>query len=149
MPAANINVLRGHPRAELRRLVVEVSDIIARVIDAPKDRLEVWVTEIDPDLWGVCGEPASDVLQRAPLADVEMPFIQMVLLAGRPKSQHSALIADISAAVARILGARQDRVRVHIAEASPESWGVGGIPAAVRRADEIRARAEAAASGAT
>jgi 4-oxalocrotonate tautomerase family enzyme len=148
MPVAHIRVLKGHTRDQLRRLVVDVSDTVARVLEAPKERLEVWVTEIDPDLWGVCGEPASEVLKRQPLEETEMPFIQMVLLAGRTKAQYHALIAEVTQAVANVIGTRKERIRVHIAETYPDNWGIGGVPAAIVRAAEIRAREEAAAAAA-
>jgi 4-oxalocrotonate tautomerase family enzyme len=75
-----------------------------------------------------------------PRAQVEMPFIQMVLLAGRPIAQHHALIATITDTVARVLGSQRDRIRIHIAEADPDKWGIGGVPASIRRAAEIEAR---------
>lgn len=145
MPVAHIRVLQGHSREQLRSLVREVSDTIARILAAPKDRLEVWVTEIDPDLWGICGEPASDVLQTTSLDQAEMPFIQMVLLEGRNVEQHHALIKEVTAVVANILGTQPDRIRLHITETKPDLWGIGGIPASVKRAAEVRARVEAAA----
>ena len=141
MPAAHINLLAGHAPEQHRQLLAGVSEIMARVLAAPKERLEVWITEIDPALWGVAGEPASDLLQRLPMEQVEMPFVQMILLAGRPVEQHHALIAEITACIERVLGSAPGRTRIHIAEASPDSWGIGGQPAAVVRAEEIAARA--------
>jgi 4-oxalocrotonate tautomerase family enzyme len=141
MPAAHVHVLAGHPRPQLRQLIAEISAVMARLLDAPADRLEVWVTEVDPELWGVAGEPAADVLERLPREQVEMPFVQMVLLAGRPREQHHALIADVTEIIERVLGTAPGRTRVHIAEAQPDSWGIGGQPAAVVRAAEIAARA--------
>lgn len=143
MPIAHINVLKGHAKPQLRQLIVEVSDTIARILQAPKDRLEVWVTEIDPDLWGVIGVPASEALSVAPLEQIEMPLIQMVLLEGRPTAQHHALIGEVTDVVARVLGTQKNRIRLHIAEAKPDCWGIGGVPASIARAAEIRARAEA------
>ena len=72
-----------------------------------------------------------------------MPFVQMALLAGRPKEQHHALIAAITAIIERVLGTAPGRVRIQISEVAPDSWGIGGVPAAVARAEEIKARAAA------
>jgi 4-oxalocrotonate tautomerase family enzyme len=144
MPAAHFNVLKGHSRDQLMRLIREASDAMARVLQAPKDRLEVWVTEIDPDLWGIHGEPASEALRSRSLAEVEMPFIQMVLMEGRPKEQLHAIIAELSEITARVLGCNKEVIRVHIASAQPDGWGIGGVPASIRRAEELRARAQAA-----
>jgi 4-oxalocrotonate tautomerase family enzyme len=139
MPVAHIRVLEGHSKKQLRDLVCEVSETIARILQAPKDRLEVWVTEINPDLWGVCGIPASEVLQVASLETTEMPFIQMVLMEGRSTELHHALIREISAVVNRVLGTELQRIRMHISETKPDLWGIGGVPASIIRAAEIKA----------
>lgn len=144
MPVCNVIVLKGHPQATLKQLVVECSDTLARIIGAPKDRLEVWVTEVEPALWGLSGQPADEVLQTASRAEVEMPFIRLVLLQGRPVEQHHQLIIEMTAIVARVLGANAERVRLQIDEVHPDRWGIGGVPASVRRAAEIAARAAAA-----
>jgi 4-oxalocrotonate tautomerase family enzyme len=143
MPVAHVHVLQGHPRPALQQVIADISQAMADILGAPKERLEVWVTEIDPELWGVSGEPASVVLERAPRAQVEMPFVQMALLAGRPKEQHHALITAITAIIERVLGTEPGRVRIQISEVAPDSWGIGGVPAAVARAEEIKARAAA------
>jgi 4-oxalocrotonate tautomerase family enzyme len=145
LPAAHVHVLEGHPRPTLHQLIAEISAAMAKILDAPAERLEVWVTEVDPELWGVAGEPASAVLRRLPRAQVEMPFVQMVLLEGRPVAQHHALLEAITAIVERTLGTAPGRTRVQIAEVAPDRWGIGGRPASVVRADEIAARAAAAA----
>ncbi len=144
MPACNVIVLKGHPLATLKQLIVECSDTLARIIGAPKDRLEVWVTEVEPALWGLSGQPGDEVLQAASRAEVEMPFIRMVLLQGRPVEQHHQLIAEMTAVVARVLGANIERIRLQIDEVHPDRWGIGGVPASVRRAAEIAARAATA-----
>jgi 4-oxalocrotonate tautomerase family enzyme len=143
MPVAHINILQGHKRATLRAILAEVSTAMSEILLAPKDRLEVWITEIDPELWGIAGEPASEVLKSQPRAQVEMPFVQMVLMEGRPKDQHHRIIAAITDILAANLGTEKSRIRVHIGNAQPDSWGIGGVPAAVLRAAELSARAKA------
>ena len=133
MPAANIIVLQGHPRDRLRALVSSVSDATARVLSAPKERLEVWVTEVDPELWGVSGEPAAEVMQTRPRREVEMPFVQMVLLEGRPPELLHRLISEVTDAIAGVLDVDRARIRIHIAQAHPDRWGIGGVPASVAR----------------
>jgi len=145
MPAAHFNVLKGHSREQLKRLIRETSEAMVRVLQAPKDRLEVWITEVDPALWGIHGEPADELLRQRPLSEIEMPFIQMVLMEGRPKEQHHAIIAEITEITARVLGCNKEIIRVHIANAQPDNWGIGGVPASIRRAEELRARSQAAA----
>lgn len=146
MPVAHINVLKGHSRPQLRKAIVDVSAVLMRVLEAPADRLEVWVTEIDPELWGISGVPAKEVLEGNPMKEVEMPFIQMVIMRGRSKEQHHALIEGVTAAVANALEMGPQKIRLHIAETEPDLWGIGGVPASVRRAAEIQARAESQAA---
>lgn len=148
MPVCNVLVLKGHPLPTLKRLVTECSETIARVIDAPKDRLEVWITEVEQSLWGLSGVPADEVLTESNRAELEMPFIRMVLMQGRSVEQHHRLIREMTDTVARVLQMKPDRIRVQIDEVNPDRWGIGGVPASVRRAAEIKAR-EAAAAPAT
>ena len=62
MPAAHVHVLQGHPRPLLQQVIADISQAMADILGAPKERLEVWITEIDPELWGISGEPASAML---------------------------------------------------------------------------------------
>lgn len=140
MPVAHINVLKGHSRAQLRQVIVDVSETVARILMAPKERLEVWVTEIDPELWGICGVPANEVLAEQPMHEVEMPFIRMVIMEGRTREQHHALMQEVTAAVANALGSVRERIRFQLTEVTPEGWAIGGVPASVLRAGEIEAR---------
>lgn len=140
MPVANLHVLAGHPRESLKQWVRETSKALSEILAAPMDRLEVWVTEIDPELWGIGGAPASEVLEKTPRCKAEMPLIQMVLMEGRTVEQLHRVIAELSTITARLLDIDQERIRVHIAHAHPERWGIGGVPASIRRAAELAAR---------
>lgn len=140
MPVANLHVLAGHPRDNLKNWVREASRALSEILAAPLDRLEVWVTEIDPDLWGICGDPASEVLAHTPRREAEMPFIKMILMEGRTVEQLHRVIAELSDITARQLNVDKDRIRLHIEHAHPDRWGIGGIPASIRRATELAAR---------
>jgi 4-oxalocrotonate tautomerase family enzyme len=140
MPVANLNILKGHPRENLKQWIRDASAAMCRVLEAPADRLEVWVTEIDPDLWGISGEPASEAFDHTPRQQAEMPFIKMVLMRGRPVEQYHQIIAELTRITAKNLQIDAAKVRVFIAEANPDGWGIGGIPASVKRATELKAR---------
>ena len=145
MPVAHINLLKGHSRDALRRVIVDVSEAMSTILEAPKDRLFVWITEHDHHLWGLGGAPADEALAHGTLAQLETPFVQMVLMDGRPKAQWHAIIATVTGAVAAGTGCDKAKIRIHIAPANPDGWGIGGVPASVLRAAEIAARARGAA----
>ena len=146
MPVANIHVLAGHPRPVLKQLLREASAAFALAINAPTDRLQVWITEVDPELYAVAGEPADEVLQRQPRAQTEIPLIRMALMEGRPVETLHRVMADLSEVVARVLGSDPQRVRVQIDHIHPDRWAIGGAPASQVRAAELAQRAAAQAT---
>ena len=141
MPVANIHVLAGRPRSLLKQLLREASTAFARAIEAPPERLQVWITEIDPGLYAIAGEPADEVLQRMCREHAEIPLIRMALMQGRPVDTLHRVMADMSEVVARVLGSDPQRVRVQIDHIHPDRWAIGGVPASVLRADELAQRA--------
>lgn len=141
MPIANIHVLAGHPRPVLKRLLREVSVAFARAIESPPERLQVWITEVDPGLYAITGEPADEVLQRLPRGQAEIPLIRMALMEGRPVEMLHRVMADLSEVVAGVLGGDPQRVRVQIDPIHPDRWAIGGVPASQARAAELAARA--------
>ena len=148
MPVANIHVLAGHPRPVLKQLLREASAAFANAIDAPAERLQVWITEVDPELYAIAGEPADEVLARRPRGECEIPLIRMALMEGRPVETLHRVMADLSEVTARVLGGDPQRVRVQIDHIHPDRWAIGGVAASISRAGElaVRAAANAAAS---
>lgn len=141
MPVANIHVLAGHPRPVLKQLLREFSAAFAKAIDAPVDRLQVWITEVDPALYAIAGEPADEVLAAQPRGDAEIPLIRMALMEGRPVETLHRVMADLSEVTARVLGGDPQRVRVQIDHVHPDRWAIGGVPASRARAAELAQRA--------
>lgn len=146
MPVAHINLLKGYPRETLRQIIVEVTDAMSRILGAPKDRLMVWISEHDHHLWCLGGVPAEEALAKGERRALETPFVQMVLMDGRPAQQFHDAMAAVTDIIARATGVEQSHIRVHIAAANPDYWGIGGVPASVSRAGELAARAKGTAS---
>ncbi len=146
MPSAHIHVLAGHPRPVLKQLLREASAAFAQALDAPPERLQVWITEVDPELYAIAGEPADEVLARTPRAQAEIPLIRMALMEGRSTETLHRVMAALSATTARVLGGDPQRVRVQIDHIHPDRWSIGGVPASQARAAELAARAAAQAS---
>ena len=65
MPIAHINLLNGHSRAVLRRVLVDVSEAMSQILEAPKKRLVVWISEHERHLWALDGIPAEEALGTA------------------------------------------------------------------------------------
>jgi 4-oxalocrotonate tautomerase family enzyme len=140
MPVAHINLLKGHERKTLQTIIAEVSEAMGRILESPKDRLLVWISEVDPALWGVAGIPAEEALAGDAREDIEMPFVQMALMENRPLEQKQRVIAEITEILHNALGTRKERIRVHVSAVDPALWGIGGVPASISRAREIEAR---------
>lgn len=140
MPLATINVLSGHPKPTLKKLLREFTAKYAQILEAPIDRLQVWIEEIDPELYAVAGQPADEALAQNERPAVEIPLIRMAIMAGRPESQVEDAIRELSEVVARNLGTQPERVRAEVRSVAPERWGIGGKLASVLRATDIAAR---------
>ena len=140
MPVANIRLFKGYPRPALERLLREVSSTFARITGSPMDRLQVWITEVDPALFALSGVPADQVVRGGDLGAHDMPFVRLILMKGRPQSQVDACIAEISSVVAEALGSDPSRVRMFVERAEADHWGIGGVPASILRRSEIEAR---------
>lgn len=55
MPIATINILEGRDDAKKEKLIVEVTDAIARAIDVPKDNIHILINEMSPQNYGQAG----------------------------------------------------------------------------------------------
>ena len=132
MPYVRLD-LASDPGPEVRRrLLGDLAELFAEITESPVERVRTLVAVLGPDAFAVGGSPVDG-------AD-EAPFVTIALLAGRPASQHTALIERTSSLLVDVLGVPVSRVRVWIHEVPPEQWGIGGVPAAVQRRAEIDAR---------
>lgn len=75
-----------------------------------------------------------------------MPLVRIDILEGRPPEVIEELHARVASLVAEIIGSPLDRIRTYVTEIPAENWGIGGVPAARVRADEVEARRRAAGS---
>lgn len=60
-----IDLMAGRSRETLQRLIAQVTETVAQVLETPADRVRVIVNEVPPDLWGIGGVPATEA-GRAP-----------------------------------------------------------------------------------
>lgn len=132
MPVATIHTV-GCTDAQRRRLLVEGSLTYAAVLGSPVERVRVYVTDHAADAVAVGGVVVAEGAAPA-------PYFTAAVLTGRPPEQRRALLAELTALVAEVLGVAPAVVRGHVVQVDPEDWGIGGVPAADVRAAEIRAR---------
>jgi 4-oxalocrotonate tautomerase family enzyme len=133
MPLIQIDLMEGVPEGKITELVERVPARYAELIESPIQRIRAVVNEFPASHWRVGGQ-----------AEVEpYPLIRVELMRGRPRELLTEIMADLSNMVAEILGIPVSRTRFLIREMEPEHWGIGGVPAAEVRADEVAARAAA------
>jgi 4-oxalocrotonate tautomerase family enzyme len=60
-PLIRISLMSGRPPELLRRMMHEMSALVAEILDISIDATRVFITEIPPTHWGIGGLPASEV----------------------------------------------------------------------------------------
>ena len=55
MPLVHIDMMEGRPPDRIERMIAEVSEAIARSLDAPIDTVRIIVNEMKPHQYGVGG----------------------------------------------------------------------------------------------
>lgn len=61
MPIAQLHILEGRTDAQKEGLIREVSEAIARALDAPLPSIRVIISEMPKAHFGIGGEPVSKV----------------------------------------------------------------------------------------
>jgi 4-oxalocrotonate tautomerase len=61
MPIAQLYILEGRTDEQKERLIREVSEAMARTLEAPLENVRVIITEMPKNHFGIAGEPASKV----------------------------------------------------------------------------------------
>ncbi|NLT31746.1 MAG: 4-oxalocrotonate tautomerase [Propionibacterium sp.] len=133
MPVAHLHVV-GATAEQRRRLGAEVTDIYATVLDAPVERIRVFVVDHAPEAVTVAGVNCAD-------GGAAAPFFTVLVFADRSTEQRQELLKQISQLLADVLQVDLSYVRGQIVPVDPDDWGIAGMPAAVLRRQEIEARA--------
>lgn len=117
-----------------RRMLLDLSEVYARILDSPIERVRVFLEFHPPSAVAVGGRI---VAEGGPPA----PFFTAIVLAGRPESQRRDLLRAFTDTLVDCLGVDRSLVRGRIIEVAPANWGIAGDTAAETRAAEIAARA--------
>ncbi len=139
MPILEYHLTDGqYTDAQCEKLLVESSKLYASVLKSPMDRVRVVIHQHKPSMVAVAGVLMSQGGKSA-------PFFFFLALLGRAVEERHALLTGFTDLVVEILGAERSAVRGGCWTIPPEDWCIGGTPASVLRAVEVKAREEAAA----
>lgn len=140
MPILEYHLAEGaYSDAQCERLLVESSALYAEVLKAPMDRIRVFIHLHKPGMVAVAGLPLSK-------GGTPAPYFHFLVLEGRPLDERHRLLTGFTDLVVEILGAERSFVRGGCWPIPPENWCIGGTPASLMRAAEVKARAEKAAA---
>lgn len=122
--------------AQCEKLLVESSKLYADVFKSPIDRVRVVIHLHKPCMVAVAGVPMNRGGKSA-------PYFHFLVLQGRPLDERHRLLGGFTDLIVDILGAERSLVRGGCWAIAPEDWAIGGTPASLMRAAEVRARAAA------
>lgn len=126
-----VHLLEGRHRPErVAALLAALTTRYAEILDSPVERVRACVRTYPPEHWATGGEPGR-----------EAPYVEALVLAGRPVEQRHRLLAGFTDLVVEILGADRALVRARTVPVDPDDWGIAGRPASAARRAEIDARA--------
>lgn len=137
MPILQIHLAEGHPTDVISELALKCSATYAEIMNAPIERVRVFVNEYPKTHVAAGGELASN-------GAMDAPFFSALALEGRPIEDRQAVLARITDVIVDVLHVDREWVRGMVHVVHPENWGIAGVPASEARKSEIEARAEAA-----
>lgn len=62
MPIVTVNLVEGRSPEQIENMIAEVSDALARSLDAPIETVRIMVNEMAPHGFGIAGRPARLVM---------------------------------------------------------------------------------------
>lgn len=134
MPILTVNLQRdAYTRDQLHRLLVGASELYARVLESPLERVRVFLNLIDPGALAVGGR----IVEKG---GVKAPFFEAILMEGRPAEQKRRLMQEVTDLIENVLEVERAHIRGVCWSVPPEDWCIAGTPASEKRAEEIAAR---------
>jgi phenylpyruvate tautomerase PptA (4-oxalocrotonate tautomerase family) len=137
MPILNIQLADQYSDAQLEPLLVKCSQFYAEVLKSPIERVRVFIHVHRPQLVAVGGIPVSH-------SGASAPYFHFLVLEGRALEERQRLLTGFTDILVEVLGVERSLVRGGCWPIAPENWAIGGVPASISRAAEVRARAEQA-----
>lgn len=138
MPIMNIHLVAdAYPDAQINQLLRQCATHYGAVLKSPMERIRVFVKEHRPAAVFVDGKTAAEGAEAA-------PFFEYIVLEGRPQQEMDDLMTGFTDILETVLKADRNRIRGACWTVPPERWGIGGVMASVKRANEVAARRKAA-----
>lgn len=141
MPVVNFHLVTGFATpGQEAELLSSAAALYCAVLQAPRDRVRAMITAHSPRQFLVADGLVAE-------NDVHAPVFEFLVLEGRPLEQRLALFAGFTELIVRVLGVEHSLVRGRCIQLDPQDWSIGGQPASLLRAEELRERAASAESG--
>lgn len=61
MPFAQIYLIEGRTEDQKRAVIEKVTAALVEAVNAPKENVRVWITEVPKENWGIAGTTAKDL----------------------------------------------------------------------------------------
>ncbi len=61
MPFAQIYMMEGRSDDQKRAVIEKVTAALVEAVNAPKETVRVWITEVPKTQWGIAGTTAKDL----------------------------------------------------------------------------------------
>lgn len=134
MPIVTFHLVEGvYPTSLLEELLRRASELYARELDSPIERVRAFAATCPPTHAAVAG--TSCARGAAPA-----PYFEFLVLRGRPVRDRHALLSGFTNLVAEVLGLGHELIRGRAIQIDPDDWAIGGEPASAARRGEIEAR---------
>lgn len=132
MPVVQFHLVENQlSAAECESLVRQASAFFATALEAPLERIRVFINFYAPYAVAVAGEPISQSQQTA-------PYFECIVLASRTKEQRHYIMQGLTALLVEATGADIKRVRGYCRRVDPDDWYISGEPASLVRQAEIQ-----------
>ena len=120
---------------QIKELLESSSQLYAKVLACPIDRVRIFANFYKKQHVAVAGKLMSEGGEQA-------PYFQFLVLEERPIESCHELLEGFTDLVVNILKVDRSWVRGGCWPIPPQYWAIGGNPASLMRAAEIKARAE-------
>ncbi len=137
MPFVNFHLVQGRSSpAQQAQLLTGASRLYASILDAPMERVRVFITERPAGRVAVAGEVVEH-------SGLHAPYFEFIVMRDRTAEQRQRLMAAFTGLLVETLAVDPAFVRGCCQRVDPEDWCIGGRPASEVRSAEIAARAAA------